>query len=207
MATPVHLYVKTHSQTGLKYFGRTSRNPYTYEGSGAYWTRHLQLYGDENVSTVVVGTFVDEDRLREAALEFSQSNRIDESPEWANLLLEDGSEHGFGWHPSLDFSARIRQIDAAVAANTLKYSNPQTLSVPSHEAPVKRKQRGEFYVFYWCLGVFAFVTGIYFYQSGIEDDSYPALGRGIVAALAVICTPIGWLPAFAASWIIEKTFK
>ena len=37
----IYLYKKTHNKTGLKYLGKTiSKDPYTYSGSGVYWTRH-----------------------------------------------------------------------------------------------------------------------------------------------------------------------
>ena len=31
---PTWLYVKQHPVTGLKYFGKTTQNPYRYKGSG-----------------------------------------------------------------------------------------------------------------------------------------------------------------------------
>ena len=31
------LYIKTHKITGLKYFGKTTLNPFTYNGSGSHW--------------------------------------------------------------------------------------------------------------------------------------------------------------------------
>ena len=39
--TPSYLYVKTHNVTGLKYFGKTTRNPLTTNGSGVYWKSHI----------------------------------------------------------------------------------------------------------------------------------------------------------------------
>jgi len=38
----VYLYVKIHNVTKLKYFGKTTKNPYNYKGSGLYWKRHLK---------------------------------------------------------------------------------------------------------------------------------------------------------------------
>jgi len=43
--TIYYLYKKTHQKTGLKYLGYTKRNPYTYSGSGSYWTAHLKKHG------------------------------------------------------------------------------------------------------------------------------------------------------------------
>ena len=43
--TPTYLYVKQHSITGMKYFGKTTRNPIKYIGSGKYWKRHISKHG------------------------------------------------------------------------------------------------------------------------------------------------------------------
>lgn len=37
----IHLYVKIHNVTGLKYFGKTTKDPFKYRGSGKYWLAHL----------------------------------------------------------------------------------------------------------------------------------------------------------------------
>lgn len=55
MAT-VYLYVKQHSITGLKYFGKTVRDPNTYFGSGTYWNRHIDKHGREHVETFLFGS-------------------------------------------------------------------------------------------------------------------------------------------------------
>jgi hypothetical protein len=48
--TPTYLYIKQHSITGLKYFGKTTKsNPYKYNGSGKYWIRHINKNGKEHI--------------------------------------------------------------------------------------------------------------------------------------------------------------
>lgn len=92
----IYLYIKTHLNTGLKYFGKTHKNPETYMGSGKYWKRHLKVHGN-NVKTEIFGIFEDETECKIAALKFSIDNNIVESDEWANLILEnglDGMPHG-----------------------------------------------------------------------------------------------------------------
>jgi hypothetical protein len=42
------LYKKTHRKTGLKYLGYTSRDPFSYTGSGKYWSRHLKKVRTEH---------------------------------------------------------------------------------------------------------------------------------------------------------------
>lgn len=85
------LYIKTHNITGLKYFGKTTRNVYDYKGSGKYWLSHLKKHGND-VTTEIVAQFEDNDQssCEEYALNFSIENNIVESKEWANLILEDG---------------------------------------------------------------------------------------------------------------------
>ena len=94
---PIYLYHKRHVKTNLNYFGKTTRNPYTYNGSGVHWQRHLKKHG-KDIKTIQVWKF---DNLQECtvfALEFSIKNNIVESADWANLVLEngfDGQSPGF----------------------------------------------------------------------------------------------------------------
>lgn len=85
----IYLYIKRHRDTGLKYFGKTTRFfPLTYHGGGKLWRRHLKNYG-KNVETILF-PFLDEVECQKFALEFSHANLIVESVEWANQRIEDG---------------------------------------------------------------------------------------------------------------------
>jgi hypothetical protein len=86
---PTWLYVKQHNDTGLKYFGKTNRDPNTYKGSGTYWRRHLKKHGN-NVTTMWSKLFTNRDELIEFALNFSKAENIVESDEWANIIPENG---------------------------------------------------------------------------------------------------------------------
>jgi len=44
---PTYLYIKKHNVTGLKYFGKTVRDPLKYKGSGQYWLTHLKQHGND----------------------------------------------------------------------------------------------------------------------------------------------------------------
>lgn len=90
---PTFLYVKTHNETGLKYFGKTTKDPYRYRGSGKYWIRHLIVHGND-VTTEVIGYFTNADECRIAAKDFSIRNRIKESSQWANIQDETGLDGG-----------------------------------------------------------------------------------------------------------------
>lgn len=87
----IYLYVKQHTITKLKYFGKTEqKDPFKYSGSGSYWNRHLKKHGKDHVKTLEVWGFDDQELCTEFALKFSQDNNIVESSEWSNLREENG---------------------------------------------------------------------------------------------------------------------
>lgn len=89
MSSKLWLYIKQNNITGLKYFGKTTReDPYKYIGSGSYWLRHLKKHGND-VSTIKVWSFDDQLECERFALDFSEKNNIVESKEWANLIPEN----------------------------------------------------------------------------------------------------------------------
>lgn len=102
MFKPTFLYIKTHNKTGLKYFGKTiSSDPFKYRGSGTYWTAHLKKYGND-VTTEIIGLFIDKDFCEAVAVEFSKLNDVVRSTEWANLCIENGTNVGTDqWRGSL----------------------------------------------------------------------------------------------------------
>ena len=85
----IYLYIKTHNKTGLKYFGKTTKqNPYKYKGSGKYWKAHIKFHGYD-VTTEIVGMYTDIEECSKIAINFSIINNIVESQEWANLVIEN----------------------------------------------------------------------------------------------------------------------
>ena len=95
-----YLYIKQHSITKLKYFGKTTKeDPVSYLGSGIHWKRHIKKHGTEHVKTLWYQSFQDEKSLIDYATKFSKENNIVESKEWANLKEENGLDGGFdkGW--------------------------------------------------------------------------------------------------------------
>ena len=83
----IYLYTKTHNVTGLKYFGKTIKDPFKYKGSGKVWSQHLKDFGD-NVSTEIVGHFTDREECARVTRQFSIDNDIVNSDKWANLIPE-----------------------------------------------------------------------------------------------------------------------
>jgi hypothetical protein len=89
MSTIIYLYIKTHNVSGIKYFGMTTESdPHKYPGSGKIWKRHLKKYG-RDWNTEIVAEFTDVDEAEEFGLQFSSKHNIVESPEWANLIVEN----------------------------------------------------------------------------------------------------------------------
>jgi hypothetical protein len=84
----IQLYIKTHNITGLKYFGKTTKDPYKYLGSGKYWRAHLQKHG-KDISTEVLGSFDDVQEASVVALRFSKEQNIVRSALWANMIVEN----------------------------------------------------------------------------------------------------------------------
>lgn len=91
---PTWLYIKQHKITGKKYFGKTTKDPLDYNGSGIYWNKHIKKHGIEHVETIWFYLFTDIDNLVDFATRFSEWNNIVDSEEWANLMYEDGLNGG-----------------------------------------------------------------------------------------------------------------
>jgi hypothetical protein len=96
---PTWLYIKQHNVTGLKYFGKTTKDPYNYKGSGQYWKRHLKEHGND-ITTVWIELFSDKEQLVEFAEFFSDFNNIVSATDnagkkiWANSVPENGLDGG-----------------------------------------------------------------------------------------------------------------
>ena len=91
---PTWLYIKEHSVTGLRYFGKTIKNPYKYNGSGIRWSRHLKLHGTD-IKTIWAKQFDSLEEVTEFALAFSELYDIVNSASWANLCPENGTDGGY----------------------------------------------------------------------------------------------------------------
>lgn len=117
----IYLYVKWHSITGLKYFGRTEKSdPFKYNGSGKYWLDHIKKHGKEYVQTIGIWKFDNQDKCTKFALDFSAHHNIVESKEWANLKTEDGL-HKSGL---LDYSFTEEQKIKQSISQKRRFENP-----------------------------------------------------------------------------------
>ena len=50
----IYLYIKTHKITGLKYLGKTTQDPFKYLGSGKDWLPHLEKYGKDHYTEILM---------------------------------------------------------------------------------------------------------------------------------------------------------
>jgi len=85
----IYLYVKTHNKTGLKYLGKTTKDPYTYLGSGVDWKIHLKEYGKTH-STQVIRECQTNQELNKWGRYYSNLWNVSESLDWANRIPETG---------------------------------------------------------------------------------------------------------------------
>ncbi len=85
----IYLYVKTHSKTGLKYLGKTTKDPHTYAGSGIDWKAHIKEYGKEH-TTEIIQECQSNQELNEWGRYYSNLWNVAESIEWANRIPETG---------------------------------------------------------------------------------------------------------------------
>ena len=91
---PTFLYVKQHSVTGKLYFGKTTKNPETYHGSGKHWKLHIAKHGTQYIETLWYQLYYDAETIKSDALSLSKSLNIVESSDWLNLIDEDGIGNG-----------------------------------------------------------------------------------------------------------------
>jgi hypothetical protein len=91
---PTRLYIKECN--GLKYFGKSIRHDILkYTGSGIRWLNHIEKHGTTNIQTLWISDwFKCPEELHNFATKFSIDNDIVNSPDWANLAIEDGFSGG-----------------------------------------------------------------------------------------------------------------
>lgn len=90
----IYIYLKAHNITGLKYLGKTKGNPYSYNGSGKYWKRHIKKYGF-NITTEILFQSENLEEIKKEGIRLSKELNVVESEEFANLKAEEG-DGGFG---------------------------------------------------------------------------------------------------------------
>lgn len=84
-----YLYVKTHNVTGLKYLGKTERDPFKYKGSGKRWVNHIKKHGYDVTTEILLETNSKQELIK-TGLYYSNLHQVVESSTWANLIPESG---------------------------------------------------------------------------------------------------------------------
>lgn len=103
MSNTIYLYLKTHNQTGLKYLGKTEKDPYEYKGSGKHWLRHINKHGYD-VTTEILYETNDIEDFKKVAIQYSDKWNIVESNQFANLM----PEYGTGGNNAMNFTEESR---------------------------------------------------------------------------------------------------
>jgi hypothetical protein len=106
MEKKYYLYIKT-SSLGLKYLGKTTKDPFTYMGSGKIWKRHIKKHNltINDIKTEILFETNNLDELISKGLYLSKLYNVVESKEWANLRNESGD--GGDTSKFIDFSNPI----------------------------------------------------------------------------------------------------
>ena len=85
----IYLYVKTHSKTGIKYLGKTTKDPYKYIGSGVKWHQLLKQHGAEH-TTEIIKECNSNHEINVWGRHYSTLWDVVASDQWANLIPETG---------------------------------------------------------------------------------------------------------------------
>jgi len=135
----VNLYIKQHRLTGLRYFGKTTRDPLKYNGSGLRWRNHIKAHG-KNIDTIWTEQFDDAADAVEFAEFFSDFYDIVDDPRWANLKPENSIDGGsFKGHKKSE-TAKARMSIAKLGKPSGRTTNYRAGIKHSEETIAKMKQ-------------------------------------------------------------------
>ena len=99
MKQRIYLYVKT-SPLGLKYLGKTIKDPIKYRGSGLVWLNHIKKHKIRTKDIITEILFISDNNedIKEKGIYYSELFNVVVSKEWANLKVENGDGGWSGWH-------------------------------------------------------------------------------------------------------------
>ena len=121
MKQKIYLYIKT-SPKGLKYLGKTIKDPFKYIGSGLVWLNHIKKHKikTKDIITEILFVGYNNDEIKEKGTYYSQLYNIVESEEWANLKIENGDGGWSGWHNEDTKKRCLRQEKVRLFLTILK---------------------------------------------------------------------------------------
>jgi hypothetical protein len=135
------IYLK-ESPLGLKYLGKTQKNPFTYNGSGVFWKRHLKKHNFKqiDIKTTILYETTSQDDLKKMGIHYSNFFNVTNNDEFANLIDEQGQGghtlYGEN-HPSKKFSENLKKY--WTEENRIKQSEKMLFDNPSKKDYVKEK--------------------------------------------------------------------
>ena len=136
----IYLYKKTHKDTGLKYLGKTiAKDPYRYPGSGIYWTKHLEMHGN-NVETEILRECNTKEELKFWGQYYSKLWNVVESKEWANLLEEAGPGGAWSSKSKKKLSQTKKQELAKLSSEEKRQRMLTSCSSPASWTEERRKK-------------------------------------------------------------------
>ena len=143
----------------MKYLGQTTRNPYKYKGSGVYWRRHIEMYGN-NVTTEILYQSDNQDNFKKVCIDYSAKFDVVNNKMFANLIEEHGNLLGGKANPNyktgkytgrLDNPELYKQLDrdhhSAQWDNKKEYAHPRMNFY--HHKRIGNKERAEYYWNIW----------------------------------------------------------
>lgn len=113
-STMFYLYLKTHNKTGLKYLGKTNKDPHVYRGSGVRWTNHINKHGYD-VTTEILAECDTNEEIALIGGYYSDLWNIVESEEFANLKPETGD--GGSYQHRQETKEKLSRIKKGLAAH------------------------------------------------------------------------------------------
>jgi len=123
--------------TGLRYFGKTTRDPLTYNGSGKRWTNHINKHG-RSLDTIWTEKFDDMALCQEFAEFFSEFFNIVKDERWANLKPENGNDGGSSLGHKKSETAKARMSIAKLGKPSGRNTNYRNGRKDTPETIAKR---------------------------------------------------------------------
>jgi len=135
------LYVKTHTTTGLKYLGQTSKSdPHKYTGSGKYWLRHLKCHG-KHWTTEILCESDDKHTIDQLGVYYSKLWGVVESSQWANLKPESGDGAASGRYNPMMNPAVLAKQQRIINQPNIKEKHKAATIAAMNRPEVKEKLR------------------------------------------------------------------
>ena len=126
----IYLYLKTHNISGLKYLGKTTRDPQKYLGSGKVWRDHLKKYGN-NIHTEILLETESQTEIERMGKYYSELWNVVESKEFANLVPEHGDGGSRKDYPG--YKLGIANRKSLAGKNNPNYASVYKLVSPQNQ--------------------------------------------------------------------------